>query len=125
MVYEENTGPVLSPYTPDIAQKELNLAQLSSIYTAISLVKETLSPTKDLIGFAGAPWTLACYMLEGRGTKAFDKTKLFGFSDPAEMERLIQKLTRASVNTSLRRLRQGRHSSRSLIPGAGPVPLRD
>ena len=86
-------GPVLAPYTPETVKPPLNPAVVTPVYQALSRVKETLSSEKDLIGFAGAPWTLACYMLEEKGSKAFDKARHWGMKNPEMMGALITTLT--------------------------------
>ena len=80
--FEEGKGPRLSPLYLSSFQKSLSFSRffekLTPVYEAIRLVKDKASP---LIGFSGAPWTLALYMLEGEGTRDFGKAKQIAFSD--------------------------------------------
>jgi uroporphyrinogen decarboxylase len=60
---------------------------------ALSLTKKELNGRVPLIGFAGAPWTILCYMVEGKGSKSFDKAKQFCFTRPELAHSLLQKIT--------------------------------
>jgi len=51
-----------------------------------------------LIGFAGAPWTILCYMVEGKGSKTWDKAKQFAYTQPALAHELLQKITSVTIN---------------------------
>ncbi len=67
--------------------------KLTYVYETIELVRKDLAPEKALIGFAGSPWTLATYMIEGGGTKTYSKVKKVIYSNPKYMETLLEKLT--------------------------------
>lgn len=69
---------------------------LSFVMDAIRLVKKSLKPDIALIGFAGAPFTLASYMIEGGPSKDFVETKKFIQTDPGVWQTLLQKLARAT-----------------------------
>lgn len=71
---------------------------LDYVSKAISLTKEKLNDRVPLIGFAGAPWTLLCYMVEGKGSKTFDKAKAFCFQHPNLAEKLLQMITDTTIN---------------------------
>lgn len=81
--FEELKGPVLSPLSLSSFQTILScnrfFEKISPVYEAIRLTKSVLCSSKALIGFAGAPWTLALYMLEGAGTRDFAKAKQQAF----------------------------------------------
>ena len=70
---------------------------LQHVYDAISLTVKTLDNRVPLIGFAGAPFTLLCYMIEGKGSKTFDKAKQFCLTEPAMAHQLLQKITTVSI----------------------------
>src|SRR6201986_354868 len=55
---------------------------LGYVFDALSLTKKTLDGRVPLIGFAGAPWTLLCYMVQGKGSKTFDEAKAFCYTQP-------------------------------------------
>jgi len=66
-------------------------AQLPFVFEGIKRIKETL-PETPLIGFAGSPFTIACYLIEGQGSKNFDKAKQFIHRHPEAAERLFDLL---------------------------------
>ena len=78
----EQKGPYL-PHTIQNARDIANLRtsdaadELNYVYEAISLTKKELNNRVPLIGFAGAPFTILCYMVEGQGSKTFTKAKSF------------------------------------------------
>ena len=72
--FAEGEGPRLGTLPADFALGEAALlARLAPVYEALRLVRRDLAPDKALIGFAGAPWTLAAYMIEGQGGTGFPK----------------------------------------------------
>ncbi len=68
-------------------------SKLTYVYDAIKLIREELADDKALIGFTGAPWTLATYMIEGQGTKTYNLCKKLIYSDPALMHDILRKVT--------------------------------
>src|SRR5262245_51802612 len=74
--------------------------RLQYVFDAIKLTKEKLAGRVPLIGFAGAPWTLATYMVEGEGTKNFDEIKRFIYNEPSATHALLEKLADAVVEYS-------------------------
>lgn len=81
--------------------------RLQYVFDAIKLTKQKLAGRVPLIGFAGAPWTLATYMVEGKGTKNFDQIKRFIFNEPAAAHALLQKLSDAVVDYLNAKIRAG------------------
>jgi uroporphyrinogen decarboxylase len=69
--------------------------RLSYVAEALKLIKRELGGQIALIGFAGSPWTLANFMLEGGGVKEYTKARAMFYSQPALFESLLQKITRA------------------------------
>jgi uroporphyrinogen decarboxylase len=69
--------------------------RLSYVAEALALVKRDLAGRTALIGFAGSPWTLANFMLEGGGVKEYTKAKALFYSDPKMFELLLEKITAA------------------------------
>lgn len=71
--------------------------RLQYVAKALPLIKSALNGRTALIGFAGSPWTLANFMVEGGGVKEYTKAKALYYSDPPLFARLLEKLTQAVV----------------------------
>ncbi len=100
---QEGVGPLL----PDPVKVENDLGKLrvpdvqetlGYVFRALSLTRQTLAGRVPLIGFAGAPWTLLCYMVQGKGSKTFDQAKAFCFTQPALAHRLLQMITDTTIS---------------------------
>lgn len=102
VLLEENKGPLLPKtvqikadidalITTDVADR------LHYVMKALTLTKAELNGRVPLIGFAGAPWTILCYMVEGKGSKSFDKAKQFCFTQPELAHSLLQKITDVTI----------------------------
>ncbi|MCL4137307.1 UNVERIFIED_CONTAM: hypothetical protein GTU68_064889 [Idotea baltica] len=76
---------------PDITDR------LHYVMDALALTKKTLAGKVPLIGFAGSPWTILCYMVEGGGSKNFSKAKEFVFKYPEAAAQLLEKITTATI----------------------------
>lgn len=119
--FEAQEGPVLGDITlGEVASledvpTEVFHNHLAPVYEAINRVAQAILPTQDLIGFAGAPWTLACYMLEGKGQKNFLGARGKALSDPLNFERLLRELER----------RVGAHLAAQVKAGATVVQIFD
>jgi uroporphyrinogen decarboxylase len=71
--------------------------KLGYVFDALSLTKKTLDGRVPLIGFAGSPWTLLCYMVQGKGSKTFDEAKAFCYTQPETAHRLLQLITNTTI----------------------------
>ena len=71
--------------------------KLNHVMEAISLTRKELNGRVPLIGFAGAPWTLFCYMVQGEGSKNFAKAKAFLFEEPDATRHVMKELTKATI----------------------------
>ena len=70
---------------------------LGYVMEAIKMTKERLANRVPLIGFAGSPWTIMCYAVQGQGSKNFDKAKEFCFTQPVAAHALLQKITHTTI----------------------------
>ncbi len=108
----ESKGPFL-PKTietaNDVNQLIVNEAadSLQYVYDAIALTKRELNNRVPLIGFAGAPFTILCYMVEGKGSKTFDKAKQFCFAQPELAHRLLTAITDCTIEYLKRQVAAG------------------
>jgi uroporphyrinogen decarboxylase len=71
---------------------------LSYVMDAILLTKKELKGRVPLIGFAGAPWTILSYMVEGKGSKTFSEAKKFLYTEPVLAHKLLEKITESTIN---------------------------
>jgi uroporphyrinogen decarboxylase len=71
---------------------------LDYVIKAIQLSKKELDNRVPLIGFAGAPWTIFAYMIEGSGSKTFSKAKQFLYTQPEVAHQLLDKITQSTIN---------------------------
>lgn len=71
---------------------------LDYVIKALQLTKKELNDRVPLIGFAGAPWTIFAYMVEGSGSKTFSKAKQFLYTQPELAHQLLEKITQSTIN---------------------------
>ena len=71
--------------------------ELRYVMDAVRTIRRELDGSVPLIGFSGSPWTLACYMVEGGGSKDFARVKSLAMNDPAAMHRLLEVTTDAVI----------------------------
>lgn len=71
---------------------------LDYVIKAIELAKKGLNNRVPLIGFAGAPWTIMAYMVEGSGSKTFSQAKKLMYQEPALAHQLLEKITQSTIN---------------------------
>lgn len=112
VLMEEGKGPLL----PDVIKNGADVTKLNTddiahhlsyVMDALTLTKKELNNRVPLIGFAGAPWTLLCYMIEGKGSKTWDKAKQFCFTQPELAKQLLQKITDATIQYLLAQVKAG------------------
>lgn len=96
----EGEGPVFDPIGADDLGR-LSIARLrgrlAPVYETVAKVRSGLAPEKALIGFAGGPWTVACYMVEGSGKRGFEAPKAWLARDPDSFATLLDILADATV----------------------------
>lgn len=98
--------PGVGPWVPNPIRSAKDVEQvivpnieetLGYVMDAIKVTKEMLNDEVPLIGFAGSPWTIFCYAVEGKGSKSFDLAKGMCFSDPIAAHSLLQKITDTTI----------------------------
>ena len=106
MNIEVEMKPDFGPYLPHPIRTQKDVdnavvpdvkAELDYVYKAITATKELLDNEVPLIGFAGSPWTILCYCVQGQGSKNFDKAKAFCFTNPVAAHQLLQKITNTTI----------------------------
>lgn len=126
--FAEGEGPRLDPIeTPDALDRlatVLDMERLQPVYEAISGVRSALTPETALIGFCGAPWTLATYMIAGRGTPDQAPARLFAYRHPEAFSALIDRLVEACIQHLGRQIEAGADAVQIFDSWAGTLPER-
>ncbi|MFV0481367.1 MAG: uroporphyrinogen decarboxylase [Campylobacteraceae bacterium] len=89
------TKPIVTCKDLEALSVEKAAKELEYVYEAIRQIRTKLPNDKALIGFCGAPWTLATYMIEGSGTKTYAKVKKLLYTNPELLHSLLKKVTEA------------------------------
>jgi uroporphyrinogen decarboxylase len=106
MNIEVQMKPNFGPYLPNPirSQKDVDAVVVPDVHEELGYVMEAIKHTKELlndevplIGFAGSPWTILCYCVQGQGSKNFDIAKSFCFSQPIAAHALLQKITDTTI----------------------------
>lgn len=106
MNIEVEMKPDFGPYLPNPIRNlnDVNNVIVPDVHDALGYVMEGIKATKEklnnevpLIGFAGSPWTILCYCVQGQGSKNFDKAKEFCFTNPVAAHTLLQKITDTTI----------------------------
>lgn len=98
----ESKGPLLpQPIKTKSDLKRIHVPDvhetLQYVFDAVKLIKQELNGRVPLIGFAGAPWTILCYMVQGKGSKTFDEAKIFCYTQPQLAHELLQMITDTTI----------------------------
>ncbi|MCD7058427.1 uroporphyrinogen decarboxylase [Pelagibacterium xiamenense] len=103
-------GPLLEPLDANAIDQltpETALEQLEPVFEAVSRIKSALADDKTLIGFCGAPWTVATYMLGGKGSPDQAAARLFALQHPEAFAALIDILVEVSARYLIAQFRAG------------------
>jgi uroporphyrinogen decarboxylase len=117
--YSQGEGPIIDPPVRTAADvdrlRELDPEELEYVYAGVRATRAALHPTTPLIGFAGAPFTVASYMIEGGASRSFEHTKGLMYRDPGAWHALMERITRGLVH----------YLNQQIDAGAGVVQLFD
>ena len=109
--FVEGEGPRLTPIEaaeiPRLGEANNFHAHLAPVYETVSRLRAELPQETALIGFCGAPWTVATYMIAGRGTPDQAPSRLFGYREPEAMAALLAKLAEVSADYLIRQIDAG------------------
>lgn len=124
--FETGHGPVVETVRDPAALKGLSLdrldAHLAPVYETLAGVADALDDHTALIGFAGAPWTIATYMVEGGSSRDFAATKRWAFSDPDGFGTLIDILVESIARHLVNQARAGAEVVQIFDSWAGVLP---
>ncbi len=124
--FESGEGPRLDPIlsAEDFAKlnERIDVARLAPVFETIERVAGNLPEETALIGFCGAPWTVASYMLAGRGTPDQAPARLFAYRDPELCQRLIDRLVVASIDYLSAQIEAGVEAVQIFDSWAGVLP---
>ena len=108
--FEEGEGPKLGPL-PDNAELERGLrgapGALAAVGETLSAVRTALEPGRALIGFAGAPWTVATYMIEGGSSRDRTASRSLAYQDPHRVDGLLDIVAEATASYLIMQARSG------------------
>ena len=124
--FESGEGPRLEALAePDDLRRlkcEISHDALAPVYETIALVKEQLPEQVALLGFCGAPWTVATYMIAGRGSADQSVARLFAYRHPNSFAELIEVLVRSSISYLARQFEAGVDAVQVFDSWAGVLP---
>ena len=99
---EPETGPII--HKPIRTEADVDAVRVIDaleatpyVFDAIRIIKKALKTDAALVGFSGSPFTLACYMIEGRPSRTYDSAKAFMFAQPAVWHRFMEKITEVVI----------------------------
>jgi uroporphyrinogen decarboxylase len=126
VAFEEGHGPVLEPVRTPTDLSRLSRVRfgetLRPVSEAIALVREKLPPARALFGFAGAPWTVASYMVEGGGGSDFSTVKAWAYREPDSFAGLIDLLVEVTAEYLLQQIDAGADVLQIFDSWAGVLP---
>lgn len=108
--FEENRGPLLDPIDADGIREVLSRTlgnKLDPVYETVKRLREELPQETTLLGFCGAPWTIATYMIAGHGTPDQAPARLFAYQHPREFKMLIDFIADLSAEYLIKQIDAG------------------
>jgi uroporphyrinogen decarboxylase len=127
--FEAGEGPRLDPLdTPDkvaTLARDADMAKLEPVFETLRRVKRELDPKIALIGFCGAPWTVATYMVAGQSTPDQAPTRMMAYNHPEAFAEIIDVLVENSIRYLLGQLKAGAEVLQIFDTWAGVLPPRE
>ena len=126
--FETGEGPKLSPVRTLKSSESLKTdidAHLKPVIEAIKKVRKELSPEKSLIGFCGAPWTVACYMVEGGSSRDYELVRNFALTNEKIFSLIIEKIVKNSITYLSMQVRAGADIIQIFDSWAGVLPEQE
>jgi uroporphyrinogen decarboxylase len=125
--FRESEGPVLEAIkdSTDMSKLKYDDQKLLAVYETLNCAKKELPAHTTLIGFCGAPWTVACYMIDGNSRANFTEAKKWVQQKPDELDRLINILIEASLIYLSRQIDAGAEVIQIFDSWAGLLHERD
>ncbi len=124
--FESGEGPRLDALSEPAALKrlrrEIDHGALAPVYETVARVKQDLPSAVALLGFCGGPWTVATYMIAGRGTADQLPARLFAYRHPGEFGELIDLLVESSASYLVRQFQAGADAVQIFDTWAGILP---
>ena len=117
----ENNGPKLEPVSDITQLTATDLDMLAPVGEAARRVRAELPEATALIGFAGAPWTVATYMVEGGSSRDFNRVKNWAYRDPPGFAALIERITAATLDFLVLQIEAGAHAVQLFDSWAGAL----
>ena len=126
LAFKTGEGPVLTPVDNIEKLEALSMDRLhdhlNPVYNTISNLSDKLPDHVALIGFAGAPWTVATYMVTGRGSKDQAETRLMAYQDRETFQKLIDLLVASTSEYLIRQVEHGAEALQVFDSWAGNLP---
>jgi uroporphyrinogen decarboxylase len=122
VTFEAGDGPRLDTEALSRLREQIDHTRLEPVYETIGRVKQALAPEVTLLGFCGAPWTVATYMVAGRGTPDQAPARNLAYENPQAFGRLIDKLVEASTEYLVRQFQAGVDAVQIFDTWAGVLP---
>ncbi len=124
--FEEGVGPRVEPVSAVSELERLSLGgmgeALAPVYETVTRLRRELPAETALIGFAGAPWTVASYMVEGGSSKDYIKIKSWAYGDPEGFQKLIDLLIEATSRYLIAQVEAGAEALQIFDSWAGALP---
>jgi uroporphyrinogen decarboxylase len=126
LAFQEGEGPLLERIEDPAGVARLDPGRIASaldpVFETARRVRDVLDPRTSLIGFAGAPWTVATYMVEGGGSRDFRRVKSWAYRDPKAFDALIDLLVEATIEYLTGQIEAGAEVVQLFDSWAGILP---